>query len=145
MANGQDKKETILFLVWAQSVIATLGSLFFSEIMHFIPCELCWYQRILMYPLVVIYGYAVFKKDIQFALPGLIMSGIGVLVSSYHYTLQKVPTLQQAGESCGIIPCTTEYINVFGFITIPFLALVAFLIIFFLHVTLLVQQRRRNG
>ncbi|QDP39737.1 disulfide oxidoreductase [Radiobacillus deserti] len=144
MANGQEKKDTILFIIWAQSVVAMLGSLFFSEVMHFIPCELCWYQRILMYPLVIMYGYAVVKKDMRFAFPGVLMSGIGMFVSTYHYILQKVPALREAGESCGIIPCTTEYINVFGFITIPFLALVAFIIIFFLHVTLLVQQRRRD-
>ncbi|SFL40052.1 disulfide bond formation protein DsbB [Gracilibacillus orientalis] len=136
------KKETLLFIVWAGSLIATLGSLFYSEIMKFIPCELCWYQRILMYPLVVIYGYAVYKKDIRFAFPGLILSGIGIFVSSYHYLIQKVPALQESGDGCGIIPCTTTNVNYLGFASIPFQALIAFLVIFVIHISLIVQQRR---
>ncbi|MCT2535579.1 disulfide oxidoreductase [Aquibacillus koreensis] len=137
-------KEQILFIVWAQSVIATLGSLYFSEIMGFIPCELCWFQRILMYPLVIIYGTALVKKDWNIALPGLFMSGIGIGVSSYHYLVQKLPKLSEAGGSCGIIPCNTEYINYFGFVTIPFLAFVAFVVIFSLHISILIQQRRKD-
>ncbi|WP_018933710.1 disulfide oxidoreductase [Gracilibacillus lacisalsi] len=135
------RKEILLFISWAASLMATMGSLFYSEIMKFIPCELCWYQRILMYPLVVIYGYAVYKKDIRYAFPGLILSGIGILVSSYHYLIQKVPGLQEAGDGCGIIPCTTTYVNYFGFASIPFQALIAFLVIFVIHIYLIVQQR----
>ncbi|MRI65014.1 disulfide bond formation protein B [Gracilibacillus thailandensis] len=140
--NEMDKrKEILLFISWAASLMATMGSLFYSEIMKFIPCELCWYQRILMYPLVVIYGYAVYKKDIRYAFPGVILSGIGILVSSYHYLIQKVPGLQEAGDGCGIIPCTTTYVNYFGFASIPFQALIAFLVIFVIHIYLIVQQR----
>ncbi|WP_193568323.1 disulfide oxidoreductase [Gracilibacillus saliphilus] len=135
------RKEILLFISWAASLMATMGSLFYSEIMKFIPCELCWYQRILMYPLVVIYGYAVYKKDIRYAFPGVILSGIGILVSSYHYLIQKVPGLQEAGDGCGIIPCTTTYVNYFGFASIPFQALIAFLVIFAIHIYLIVQQR----
>lgn len=140
MAN-QSKQEQIIFIIWAQSIVATLGSLFFSEVMGFVPCELCWFQRILMYPLVIIYGVAIVKKDWATALPGLILSGIGMCVSGYHYLIQKTSLFSSAGESCGLIPCTTEYINYFGFITIPFLALTAFIIIFTLHISLLMQQR----
>ncbi|MFC4559167.1 disulfide oxidoreductase [Virgibacillus kekensis] len=133
--------ETLLMLIWAQALVAMLGSLFFSEIMGYEPCELCWYQRILMYPLVIIYGVAAFKRDISIALPGLIMSGIGVGVSTYHYLIQKLPGFHEAGGSCGLIPCNTEYINYFGFVTIPFLAGTAFIIIFVLHIILLKQSR----
>ncbi|GAE93665.1 disulfide bond formation protein [Gracilibacillus boraciitolerans JCM 21714] len=136
------KRETVFFIIWAQSLVAMMGSLFYSEIMRYIPCELCWYQRILMYPLVVIYGYALYKKDIRFGFPGLILSGIGILVSSYHYLIQKVPSLQSSGDSCGVIPCNTTYVDFLGFITIPFQALIAFLVIFSLHLYLIVQQRR---
>ncbi|MDC3425609.1 disulfide oxidoreductase [Aquibacillus sp. 3ASR75-11] len=141
MAKQTKTNETTLFIIWAQSLVATMGSLFFSEIMRFIPCELCWYQRILMYPLVVIYGYALAKKEIDYAFPGLIISGIGIGFSSYHYLIQKLPILGEVGESCGVIPCTVEYINYFGFITIPFLALVAFIVIFTAHIILLIQKR----
>lgn len=130
-------------IIWAQSLIATLGSLFFSEIMGYVPCELCWMQRIFMYPLVVIYGTALIKKDLSIALPGLILSGIGMFISLYHYLVQKLPALQEAGGSCGTVPCNTEYVNYFGFVTIPFLAGIAFIIIFVLHIMLL-KNRGRN-
>lgn len=135
------KKETLLFIIWAQSLIATMGSLFYSEIMDYVPCEMCWYQRILMYPLVLIYGYALYKKDIRFAFPGLILSGIGILVSGYHYIIQKVPSMQEAGGACGLVPCNAIYVDYLGFITIPFQALVAFLVIFCIHLYLIVQRR----
>ncbi|MGP4106604.1 disulfide oxidoreductase [Virgibacillus sp. L01] len=135
--------ETLLMLVWAQALLALLGSLFFSEVMGYIPCELCWIQRILMYPLVIIYGVAAIKKDIAVALPGLILSGVGVLVSIYHYLIQKMPALQEAGGSCGAVPCNTQYVNYFGFVTIPFLAGIAFIVIFVLHIIIIKQVRRK--
>ncbi|TFJ93538.1 disulfide oxidoreductase [Lentibacillus salicampi] len=133
--------ETWLMLIWVQSLVATLGSLFFSEIMGYVPCELCWIQRIFMYPLVIIYGTALFKKDVSIALPGLILSGIGIFVSLYHYLVQKLPDLHVAGGSCGAVPCNTEYVNYFGFVTIPFLAGIAFIVIVVLHTVLLKKSR----
>mgnify|MGYP001438188969 CR=1 FL=1 len=139
------REERLVFVIWAQSVIATLGSLFYSEGMGFIPCELCWYQRILMYPLVIIYGYAIYKKDIRYAFPGLLMSGIGILVSTYHYLVQQLPGLQEAGQGCGIVPCNMKYVEFLGFITIPFQALIAFLVIFSIHIVLIIKQRRETN
>lgn len=135
------KREILLFVIWAQSLAATMGSLFYSEMMGYIPCEMCWYQRILMYPLVVIYGYALYKKDIRFAFPGLILSGIGIFVSGYHYLIQKVPGLQSAGEACGVVPCNMVYVDYLGFITIPFQSLTAFLVVFWIHLSLMVEKR----
>lgn len=135
--------ETILLLIWSQALVAVLGSLFYSEIMGFVPCELCWIQRIFMYPLVLIYGVAMIKRDVSVALPGLIMSGIGMFISTYHYLLQKLPALQEVGGSCGPVPCNLQYVNYFGFITIPFLAGTAFIVIFTLHIVLLIQMRRK--
>ncbi|MBD3107116.1 disulfide bond formation protein B [Bacillus sp. AGMB 02131] len=123
-------KENILFIAWATSIIATFGSLYFSEIRELIPCTLCWYQRIVMYPFTIILGIAVVKKDFQISLYSMILSGIGILISAYHYSLQKLTFLQDSAPSCGSVPCTGEYINWLGFITIPFLALTAFIIIF---------------
>lgn len=138
-----DSNETILLIIWAQTVIALMGSLFYSEVMGYIPCELCWVQRVFMYPLVVIYGVAVFKKNITIALPGLILSGIGMFISTYHYLIQKLPMLQEKGGSCSIVPCNLQYVNYFGFITIPFLAGAAFIIIFTLHIFLLKKMGRK--
>lgn len=139
--NEEQPNETLILLIWVQVLLAMFGSLYFSEIKGYVPCELCWVERILMYPLVIIYSVAALKKNVTIALPGLILSGIGILVSFYHYLLQKVPAFQTAGESCGVVPCNAEYINYAGFITIPFLAGVAFIVIFVLHIILWKQVR----
>ena len=139
--NKQSRTENLMLLIWIQALLAVAGSLYFSEIKGYVPCELCWIQRIFMYPLVIIYGVALLKRDIKIALPGLILSGIGMLISAYHYLIQKWPALQQAGDTCGIIPCNTEYINYLGFITIPFLAGVAFIAIFVIHILILKHAR----
>lgn len=123
-------KESLLFTAWATSVVAMFGSLYFSEIRQYEPCVLCWYQRILMYPLVLILGIAVFKKDYKIAFYTLVLSGIGAGISFYHYLLQKVSFFADNAPTCGRVPCTGQYINWLGFITIPFLALTAFIIIF---------------
>ncbi|ARI78092.1 disulfide oxidoreductase [Halobacillus mangrovi] len=133
--------ETYLFLTWATALVATAGSLFFSEVLKYEPCELCWYQRILMYPLVFIYGAALVKRNLEIAIPGMILSGIGMLVSIYHYSIQKVPGLSDGG-ACGLVPCNAQYVNYFGFVTIPFLAGLAFIIIFITHGILLMKRRR---
>ena len=118
-----------LYAAWLVAVTATAGSLYFSEVRLFVPCSLCWYQRIFMYPLVILLGIASYRQDtgiVRYALP---LSVLGGTVSLFHYLEQKVPgfsapTLCRAG-----VPCTQEYINWLGFITIPFLALVAFTLI----------------
>lgn len=118
-----------LLLSWIASLIATIGSLYFSEVMHFIPCTLCWYQRIFMYPLAIILGIAVYRNDkgiYKYVLP---LSIIGILISGYHTLLQKIPYLQQFEMCTSGVPCSKDYINWLGFITIPLLALIAFIII----------------
>jgi len=133
----QQVMEQAMFASWGIALIATAGSLFFSEVLKYIPCNLCWYQRIFMYPLVILLGVASAKKDDKISLYILILSSIGGLISLYHYLIQKVPALHELGNACGIVPCNTEYINWFGFITIPFLALVAFVLIIALQVIVL--------
>src|SRR5699024_5643947 len=124
------RKENLLILIWSISVVGTLGSLFYCEILGCTPCELCWIQGIFMYPLVIIYSVGLYKGDINIALSGLILSGVGLLISIYHYGLQKVPFMQDSAGLCGDVPCNLQYVNYFGFITIPFLAGIAFLLIF---------------
>src|SRR5690625_283210 len=138
------RQESLLLIIWVQTLIAIFGSLFYSEILGYIPCELCWYQRILMYPLVVIYGLALIKKDLNIALSGMILSGIGFLVSSYHYSLQKVPFFQNADGFCGDVPCTLQYVNYFGFVTIPFLAGIAFIVVLCLHLLIIRIEKRKQ-
>nr|WP_295974055.1 disulfide oxidoreductase [uncultured Bacillus sp.] len=143
MKNMQkDLRDSLLFTAWAASVIAMFGSLFFSEIRQFEPCELCWYQRILMYPLTVLLGIAVVKKDYKISIYSMVLSIIGGGISLYHYLIQKVPFISETAPACGRIPCTGQYINWVGFITIPFLALVAFITIFIC--SLLIWKRSKE-
>lgn len=119
-------------MIFIVSLLATLGSLYFSEIRMYEPCEMCWYQRILMYPIVILSFIGIIKDDSNVRLYVSVMSGIGILMSTYHYALQKIPALGESGNSCMGVSCTVQYINWAGFITIPLLALTAFIIIFIL-------------
>nr|WP_017755203.1 disulfide oxidoreductase [Calidifontibacillus oryziterrae] len=121
--------EYSLFISWGAALIATLGSLYFSEVLKYIPCDLCWVQRIFMYPLVIVLGVAIVKKDYKIYRYVLPLSIVGGIISIYHYLIQKVPFFAANANTCGVVPCTGEYINWLGFITIPMLALIAFIII----------------
>lgn len=123
------KMENALLMIWVVSLTATLGSLYFSEIRGYEPCTLCWYQRIIMYPIVLISTIAYIQKNAKIALTTAVFSCIGAATSLYHYSLQKLTFLQDSAPACGRVSCIGEYINWLGFITIPFLALTAFVII----------------
>jgi disulfide bond formation protein DsbB len=122
-------KRYSLYLAWVVSLAAVCGSLFFSEIMLFEPCKLCWFQRIFMYPLVILLGIACYKNDTRLAPYLLPFSMIGGCISLFHYAEQKIPALAKMLPCTAGIPCNGQYINWLGFITIPFLALIAFLLI----------------
>jgi len=122
-------KQYNLFFAWLVAIIATLGSLYFSEIRDFIPCELCWFQRILMYPLSIILGIAAFFEEDKVKKYVLPLSIIGICVSTFHYAKQKLPWLDTIKPCTQGVPCNVQYINWFGFITIPFLALTGFILI----------------
>jgi hypothetical protein len=110
------------------AALATIGSLFFSEVAHFEPCRLCWYQRIAMYPLVVILGIAAWRRDPgvrRYAAP---VAVIGALIATYHYALEWLPWLD-SGACSASTPCTIIWFREFGFISLPYLALSAFLLI----------------
>ena len=117
------------YFAWLTALIATLGSLYLSEIQGFIPCDLCWYQRILMYPLAIILGIAVYKGDRGIARYALPLAIIGGLISLYHNVEIWNPSIAGFVPCKSGIPCNRDYLNWFGFITIPLMALSAFLII----------------
>ncbi|SDX03912.1 disulfide bond formation protein DsbB [Marininema mesophilum] len=122
-------RQYCLYLAWLVALIALGGSLYFSEVASFVPCKLCWIQRIFMYPLALILGIASYRGDrgiISYTLP---MSIIGGFVSLFHYLEQKVPGLAAMAPCTEGVPCSQDYINWLGFITIPLLALVAFVLI----------------
>lgn len=125
-------KKNSLYLAWVGSLVATVGSLAFSEIFLFPPCVLCWYQRAMMYPLVVILGTAIYKKDRNIILPAFVLIPIGWIIAVYH-NLLYYRIIPESGAPCSAgISCTTKYIEYFGFVTIPFLAFAGFTAIFIL-------------
>ncbi len=126
-----------IFLAAFMALIATAGSLFYSQYAGFTPCDLCWFQRIFMYPLVVLLGLAVWKKDnkiIDYALP---LAGIGFAVSLYqnylYYFNQGLDALCLLGGSGGV-SCVKRYVFELGYVTIPVMALTAFVVIILLLV-----------
>ena len=113
----------------AVAVTAVAGSLYFSEIRHFEPCLLCWYQRILMYPLAVIMGFALITRVSVMAWLVLGAAVVGQAVAAYHVLLQKTSWFSSA-TTCGTGPsCAIPYIDWFGIVTIPMLSLMAFMLI----------------
>lgn len=119
----------LIYPAWLIATAATLGSLYFSEVKLYVPCTLCWYQRILMYPLVLLLAIASYRQDrgvVRYALP---LAILGFAVGVYHYMMQKIPGFGASIVCRSGVPCSGEYINWLGFITIPFLSLTAFLMI----------------
>ncbi|MDH5257835.1 MAG: disulfide bond formation protein B [Gammaproteobacteria bacterium] len=127
-----DLSWTLIFSAWLVATLSTLGSLFFSEVMELIPCVLCWYQRIFMFPLAVILLVGLFpldKRVVNYALPITI---IGLLFAVYHCLLffGFIPeSLQPCGRG---ISCADDSMELFGFLPIPLLSLASFLTILIL-------------
>ncbi len=122
-------QKTYLLIALVAALSATLGSLYLSEALHFVPCTLCWYQRIFMYPLSILLLIGLLRKDGDVFFYVLPFSIAGIGVSTYHYLLQKTDLFASNAICDTGIPCTTTWINLFGFVTIPFLALMGFLLI----------------
>lgn len=122
-------REKLLYLAWGQALIATSGSLFLSEVMGFVPCILCWYQRILMYPLVIIIGVGVLLRDVKVRYYALPLSLLGMVIGLYHNLLYYGAIPEQLHVCTSGVPCETRWIEWFGFIGIPFAAFTAFTVI----------------
>ena len=130
-----------LWIAWGVAMIATAGSLYYSEVAGFTPCELCWYQRIAMYPLVVLLGIAAWRNDHAVARTALPLAAIGGGISAFHYLIQRFPDLA-GGTSCDpAAPCTATLVWRLGYVSIPMMALSGFLLIG----TLVLGTRRRRG
>lgn len=113
---------------WGVALTAMAGSLFFSAGVGFVPCHLCWYQRIAMYPLVFVLGVGMVRADAavwKFAIPLPLM---GLAISTYHIAIQFQPSLQ-VSQCDAAAPCSARYVAVFGFVSIPVMAGAAFLLI----------------
>ncbi len=118
-----------LYLALGQAIIATLGSLYFSNIMGFPPCVLCWWQRIFMYPLVLALVVGILRRDSKVYLYILPPAIIGWCVAVYHNLLYYKWIPDTLAPCSTGVSCTTRFIEWGGFITIPFLSFVAFTVI----------------
>lgn len=130
--NRSNASLTYVFLAFVVSLIASFGSLFFSEVMNFIPCSLCWYQRIFMYPLVFLFLINLLFPDnkvFKYAIPIVIF---GWLISIYHNLLMFKIIPETLSPCVQGVPCSTAYINWLGFISIPLLSFLSYTIILIL-------------
>ena len=124
-------KNHILYIAWIVSLASIVISLYFSNVLNFTPCILCWYQRICMYPLAIILGIGILKKDSSLFYYGFPLALIGWLISIYHNLLYYKIIPESAGPCIQGVSCTTKFIEYFGFVSIPFLSFLSFSIIIF--------------
>jgi len=124
-----DRRWSWVFLAWLTATASTLGALFLGEVMDYTPCVLCWYQRIAMFPLVLVLAAGLFPFDprvVRYTLP---LAVAGWLLAAFHLALvagwipESIKPCQQG------VPCSDVQIVWFGFVTIPLLSLIAFSII----------------
>ncbi|MDA3915821.1 MAG: disulfide bond formation protein B [Deltaproteobacteria bacterium] len=130
---------TLLFITWIIVTISTLGSLFFSHVMEFAPCVLCWYQRICLFPLVIILATGLFPFDKRVVKFAFLLAIAGWLTAFYHNLLYSGIIPQEMQPCSKGVSCTEKYIDLFGFLTIPMLSLLSFTTI----ITLLLLLKRR--
>jgi disulfide bond formation protein DsbB len=120
---------TALTVAFGVATVATAGSLVFSEVYHFVPCELCWVQRIAMYPLALVLGIATVRRDLDIRRYAVPLAGLGALVSTWHVLVQRVPAMAGTTSCDAAAPCTGIWVEALGLLTIPTMALVGFLAI----------------
>lgn len=120
---------TLIFIAWLIATISTLGALFLGEVMGYMPCTLCWYQRIAMFPLVFVLAAGLFPFDprvVRYALP---LALVGSVLAAFHMAL-VAGWIPESIKPCQPgVPCSEVLVTWFGFVTIPLLSLFAFLIV----------------
>ncbi|RLE11284.1 MAG: disulfide bond formation protein B [Actinobacteria bacterium] len=118
-----------LWFAGGVAIAAMAGSLYLSEIAHLIPCKLCWFQRIAMYPIAIVLPIAAWRKDNGIRLYAAVLAVIGLGVAIWHRLIQAFPSLDSGACAAVGPPCSAPYIKEFGFVTIPYMALSAFALI----------------
>jgi disulfide bond formation protein DsbB len=116
-------RDGALPLATAIALVTTLGSLYYSDVAGYPPCDLCWYQRIAIYPQVVILAVAAIRRDVHAWATVVPLAVIGSALSLWHVVLERNPQL--AGPCDPSNPCAIKWVEEFGFLTIPTMALVA--------------------
>jgi disulfide bond formation protein DsbB len=112
-------------LAWVIALVTTAGSLYYSKVQGYVPCELCWYQRICLYPWSVILGIAAWRRDAAIKVYAIPVLCISVVISAYHSWIQWFPPSTGTSFCTAAAPCTLKYVNEFHFVTLPFMALSA--------------------
>jgi len=124
--DSQDPGWIFLFFGWLAASVATLGALFLGEVMGYTPCVLCWYQRICMFPLVLILAAGLFPADrrvVRYALP---LALAGWLLAMFHWAVASGLIPENVTPCSQGVPCSVEQILWFGFLTLPMLSVLAF-------------------
>ena len=122
----QDRGWLLVFIAWMVASVSTLGALFLGEVMGYTPCVLCWYQRIGMFPLVLILAAGLFPFDrsvVRYALP---LALAGWLLAVFHWAVASGLVPESATPCSQGVPCSVEQISWFGFLTLPLLSVLAF-------------------
>ncbi len=119
------------YIAWVMVLLSVVGSLFFSEVMQLPPCVLCWYQRIAMYPLVLIIGIGIITRDARMKIYALPFALIGLAIAIYHNLLYYGFIPESITPCAEGVPCNAVQIELLGFITIPLMGLAAFAAIAF--------------
>ena len=134
-------QKNALYIAWIQAIVAMAGSLYFSNVLGWTPCVLCWYIRIAMYPLVLLLAVAILRKskDIEYYILPQIIIGLGI--SAYDYLLQLGVISEKLAPCTNGVSCATRYHTWFGFVTIPLLSFIAFIIII---ICLWLDRKGRN-
>ncbi|MCR4299949.1 MAG: disulfide bond formation protein B [Gallionella sp.] len=125
-SRGDTTAWMLIFAAWVVATVSTLGALFFGEVMQLPPCVLCWYQRIFMFPLVIILPIGLFpfdRKVVRYALP---LAVIGWLFAFFHLLLLAGVIPESIKPCTRGVPCSETVIEWFGFVTIPLLSVLAF-------------------
>jgi disulfide bond formation protein DsbB len=135
------KAKLLTYASWFAAIFATMGSLFFSEVLHYPPCVLCWYQRIAIYPLVLLIPVGIILKDKKLPYYILPLTLIGATIALYHNLLYYKIIPESLAPCIQGISCTTKYFEWLGFITIPFLS---FTTLLFITVAMFIIKKENN-
>lgn len=120
-------------LTLAVAAVAMLGSLYFSEVADYVPCRLCWFQRIAMYPIALVALVALVRRDRDARWYLVPMAAIGAAISTYHYLIER--GVLDDSEACALIgpSCADVWFEEFGFVTLAFMALAGFVAVIVLN------------
>lgn len=131
-------RENLIPAAFIVTLAMAAMTLYFEYVAGFEPCMLCWWQRVCMFPQLILFGVAWFKKDASVVLYSLVLSGIGLLIGLYNYALLFVPSL--APCSAAGVSCTKIYFLEFGYVTFPMWAITGFLLL----IVLMVLERSKS-